>query len=198
MFNGLLKWKPPNINKRILQSAEFTFPQRAVKKAKGKVKKEEKAALEKLFSRLLKPEKRQQLELLLLERLKQRKADLEKMLDVMNDHWTYEDHFYRYYHASFKVCRTQNTTAQAVKLLRELLPERELNLSFEEIISDGADTEFNLQNNKNRDRHPRLMLEAFAHAKFMIEMAVRYADLPEPPQVLPSGYAALLYLYDLR
>jgi hypothetical protein len=57
-----------------------------VKKAKGKVKKKEKAALEKLFSRLLKPEERQQLELLLLGRLKQRKADLEKMLRVMSDH----------------------------------------------------------------------------------------------------------------
>jgi hypothetical protein len=27
---------------------------------------------------------------------------------------------------------------------------------------------------------------------------VRYADLEEPPQTLPSGWAALLYLYDLR
>jgi len=30
------------------------------------------------------------------------------------------------------------------------------------------------------------------------EMAVRYSNITEPPQVLPSGYAALLYLYDLR
>jgi hypothetical protein len=169
-----------------------------VKKAKGKVKKEKKAALEKLFSRLLKPEIRQQLELLLLERLKQRKADLEKMLRVMSDHWTYEDYFYRYYHGSFKVYRARNTTAQAVKLLRELLPERELNLSFENIISDGAGTEFNLRHNKKWDNHARPILEAFAHAKFMIEMAVRYAVLSKPPQELPSGYAALLYLYDLR
>ena len=169
-----------------------------MKKTKGKVKKEEKTALEKLFSRLLKPEKRQQLELVLLERLKQRKADLEKMLDVMSGHWTYEDHFYRYYHGSFKVYRTQHTTAQAVKLLRELLPERELNLSFEKIISDGTGTEFNLRHNKNWDKHTRPILEAFTHAKFMIEMAVRYADLSQPPQMLPSGYAALLYLYDLR
>ena len=177
---------------------KFIFPRRAVKKTKGKVKKEEKTALEKLFSRLLKPEKRQQLELVLLERLKQRKADLEKMLDVMSGHWTYEDHFYRYYHGSFKVYRTQHTTAQAVKLLRELLPERELNLSFEKIISDGTGTEFNLRHNKNWDKHTRPILEAFTHAKFMIEMAVRYADLSQPPQMLPSGYAALLYLYDLR
>jgi hypothetical protein len=116
----------------------------------------------------------------------------------MSDHWTYEDHFYRYYHGSFKVYRAQNTTAQAVKLLHELLPERKLNLSFEKIITDGVGTEFNVRQNKNWDKHTRPILEAFAHAKFMIEMAVRYADLSKPPQVLPSGYAALLYLYDLR
>jgi hypothetical protein len=43
-----------------------------------------------------------------------------------------------------------------------------------------------------------LRLEAFCHAKFMIEMAVRYADVPKPPHPMPSGWAALLYLYDLR
>lgn len=61
------------------------------------------------YSRLLKPEKRRQLEILLLERLKLRKGDLEKMLAAMSGHWTYEDHFYRYYHGSFKVYSTQNT-----------------------------------------------------------------------------------------
>jgi hypothetical protein len=29
-------------------------------------------------------------------------------------------------------------------------------------------------------------------------MAIRYSDLTEPPRPLPSGYAALLYLYGLR
>jgi len=48
-----------------------------------KVKSKKEASLEKLFSRLLKPEKRQRLELLLLKRLKHRKADLEKMFGVM-------------------------------------------------------------------------------------------------------------------
>ena len=120
------------------------------------------------------------------------------MLAVMNDHWTYEDHFYRYYHGSFKVYQAQNTTGQAVKLLRKLLPERELNPAFEEIVSGGTGKQFKLQHNRNWGKHTRPILEAFMHAKFMIEMAVRYADLPEPPQPLPSGYAALLYLYDLR
>jgi hypothetical protein len=120
------------------------------------------------------------------------------MLDVMNAHWTYEDHFYRYYHGSLKVYAVQTTTEKAAKLLRTLLPERELNLSFERIISEGTGKEFELGHNNNWDRHTRPMLEAFAHAKFMIEMAVRYAELPSPPQPMPSGWAALLYLYDLR
>ena len=33
---------------------------------------------------------------------------------------------------------------------------------------------------------------------FMVEMAGRYADLPKPPQPMPSGWAAPLYLCDLR
>jgi hypothetical protein len=43
------------------------------------------------------------------------------------------------------------------------------------------------------------MLEAFWHARFFVEMAVKYGrELEEPPSTLPSGWAALLYLYDLR
>jgi hypothetical protein len=130
--------------------------------------------------------------------LKQRKADLTGMLQVMSEHWTYEDPFYRYYHVSFKVYRVQDTTEHAVKLLRELLPERGLNLMFDRIIGEGTGKEFELEHNKDWQRHTRPMLEAFAHAKFMLEMAVRYADLKEPAQPMPSGYAALLYLFDLR
>jgi hypothetical protein len=33
----------------------------------------------------------------------------------------------------------------------------------------------------------------------MLEMAVKYGkELERPPNFLPSGWAALLYLYDLR
>ena len=44
----------------------------------------------------------------------------------------------------------------------------------------------------------RPILEAFFHARFFLEMAVRHAHLESPPSPLPSGYAALLYLYGLR
>jgi hypothetical protein len=163
------------------------------------MKKDEKAnQLKQILSRSLTPDIRQRLERLLLKRIKRHKGELKKILQMMSDHWTYEDHFYRYYHGSYKVYRTQTTTEQAVKLLRQLLPERELNLTFEQIIREGTGKEFKLAHNKNRDKHTRPMLDAFAHAKFMIEMAARYANLTKLPQPMPSGYAALLYLYDLR
>lgn len=149
------------------------------------------------LKRRVKPEERDRLERLLLERLKQEKTDLGQMLEEMSRRQRYEDHFYRYYHGSFKVYSTQNTTEKAVQLLRDLLPERKLNMAFEEIIREGTGKEFGAEN-VDAERTPRSILEAFAHAKFMIEMAARYADLTEPPKTLPSGYAALLYLYDLR
>jgi hypothetical protein len=159
---------------------------------------EEQQRLTALMGRLLKPEEHRRLELLLLERIKHRNPDLEKMFQTMSDHWGYEDSFYRFYHASFKVYAVQNSTDRAVKLLRELLPERELNLDFAQIIHEGTGKNFEMEHNREWLRHTRPMLEAFTHARFMIEMAVRYADLPKPPQPMPSGYAALLYLFDLR
>jgi hypothetical protein len=78
------------------------------------------------------------------------------------------------------------------------LPECELNLDFSQIIHEGAGKNFEMEHNREWLRQTRLMLEAFTRARFMVEMALRYADLPKPPQPMPSGYAALLYLYDLR
>jgi len=43
------------------------------------------------------------------------------------------------------------------------------------------------------------MLEAFFHAKYFLEMAVKYGkQLEEPPQRCPSGWASLLTLYKIR
>lgn len=159
---------------------------------------EDERLFDEMLSRRIAPEERNRLEMLLLKRLKERKLDLEKTLQEMGSHWTYEDHFYRYYHASFKAYRVQATTEKAVKLLGDLMPERKLNVIFKHIIREGTGKEFKLEHNRNWDRCVRPMLEAFCHAKFMVEMAVRYADVEKPPRPMPSGYAALLYLYDLR
>jgi hypothetical protein len=45
----------------------------------------------------------------------------------------------------------------------------------------------------------RPILEAFFHARYFLEMVCRYGrELAEPPSPLPSGWAAVLYLYGLR
>jgi hypothetical protein len=45
----------------------------------------------------------------------------------------------------------------------------------------------------------RPIVEAFFHARYFLEMAVRYGKkLKMPPAMLPSGWAAFLYLYNLR
>jgi hypothetical protein len=45
----------------------------------------------------------------------------------------------------------------------------------------------------------RPILEAYQHAKYFLEMAVKYgSQLERPPNLLPSGWAAVLHLYGLR
>src|SRR6266404_3567505 len=90
---------------------------------------EDNARLEELFKRRVKPEERDRLERLLLQRLKEKKSDLQRTLAEMSGHWNYEDHFYRFYHNSFKVYRTKDSTHKAVQILEGMLPERKLNLS---------------------------------------------------------------------
>ena len=140
----------------------------------------------------------EELESLLLVRIQQQKPELDAMLQEMSEHWTYEDPFYRFYHQSFKVYGIQQTTTRAVALMQKLLPEQELNPAFMRIIGEGTGKRFEPSHNDNWEKHTRPLLEAFMHAKFMIEMAVRYSNMSEPPRPLPSGYAAILYLFDLR
>lgn len=128
------------------------------------------------------------------------KADLPALRDLLASASgrDYEDPIYRFYHHSQKVFNLQNRTEEIVAVLRRLLPLRELSPLFLEIIGQGTGKEFSVEQNAEWPRHTRAVLEAFFHARYFLEMAVRYARLPEPPTVLPSGWAALLCLYRLR
>ena len=134
----------------------------------------------------------------LLHNLKNRLPDLGALLEESSSHWGYEDPVYRFYHQSFKVFALQNRTETIVSALRLLLPTHSLNARFLEIVGEGTGKEFSAEMNTAWEQHTRPILEAFFHARFFLEMAVRYADLPAPPNSLPSGWAALLYLYGLR
>jgi hypothetical protein len=134
----------------------------------------------------------------LLANLKGRLSHMRDLLRECEDHWGYEDPIYRFYHQSFKVYDLQKRTEQIVALLHELLPGSVLDAWFLEIVSQGTGKTFSPDHNRDWPRHTRAIVEAFFHARFFLEMAVRYAGLPAPPNPLPSGWAALLSLYGLR
>jgi hypothetical protein len=135
----------------------------------------------------------------LLANLKLRMPELEKLLDRARSHWEYEDYIYRFYHHSFKVFGVQSMTSQIVDLLRELLPDVPMNADFLAVIAAGTGHTFAPEMNATWTATTRPMLEAFFHARFMLEMANKYGrELDAPTQMLPSGWAALLYLYNLR
>jgi hypothetical protein len=70
---------------------------------------------------------------------------------------------------------------------------------FETIVAEGTGKKFDRSHNDAWIRHTRPIVEAFFHARYFLGMACRYGDeLQHPPSLLPSGWAAILYLYGLR
>lgn len=134
----------------------------------------------------------------LLLSLRRDQDELQKLLESCGDHWGYEDPIYRFYHQSFKVYGLQEQTRLIVEKLQALAPDLPLNPWFVQIVESGTGKTFKSEDNGRWTEVTRPILEAFFHARFFLEMAVRYADLQAPPQPLPSGYAALLYLFGLR
>lgn len=141
---------------------------------------------------------RDALERALVMNLRARHAELRGLFAKHSGHWTFEDPVYRFYHQSFKVFGLQAQTKEIVGMLTQLVPGRPLNTWFATIVTHGTGRTFAMGDNANWTEVTRPILEAFFHARYFLEMAARYSDLESPPRPLPSGYAALLYLYDLR
>ena len=137
----------------------------------------------------------------LLANIQVRWSDLAKLLEETNSHWLYEDPIYRFYHHSFKVYALQNETRKIVDALRSIAPSgTSFCPLFEEIYQAGArGRQFEMDHNRQWSTHTRPFLEAFFHARFFLEMAVKYGkELQVTPTMLPSGWAAVLCLYNLR
>lgn len=135
----------------------------------------------------------------LLANMKARLPELEALLEQARGHREYEDPVYRFYHHSFKVFGVQRFTIAIVDALRALLPDVALNEDFLAIVTEGTAKSFAMEMNKRWREETRPLVEAFFHARFMLEMVVKYGrELDEPPQPMPSGWAAVLYLYGLR
>ncbi len=137
----------------------------------------------------------------LLANIKARLPELEGLLDQMSSHWAYEDPVYRFYYGSFKVYDLQEQTRRVAEVLESLAPEgAAVSSVFREIMDAGASGKrFEMDHNKEWTRHTRPFVEAFFHARFFLEMAVKYGRaLESAPTTLPSGWAALLCLYGIR
>jgi hypothetical protein len=134
----------------------------------------------------------------LFENLQACLVSLEKLLSDCS-YAEYEDAVYRFYHQSFKLYPLQEATLAIVAALARLAPERKLNDWFMTIVDEGTNVAFDIEHNRCWLLVARPIVEAFFHARYFLEMAVRYGKaLSAPPNALPSGWAALLYLYDLR
>jgi len=135
----------------------------------------------------------------LLSNIKHQMPRLEELMSEVEGHWGIEDGFYRFYHQSFKVYPLQGTTLEIRDALQNILPGRELNKWFCKVVADGTSSEFDISHNQDWLQHTRPILEAFFHAHFFLKMAVKYGrELQSAPDTLPSGWAAVLYLFDLR
>lgn len=144
---------------------------------------------------------REQIELAgqLLSNIKKQLPKLEEMQAQVESDWGIEDGFYRFYHQSFKVYQVQQVTQQVCNALQELLPNRPMNKWFCKIIAEGTGREFEMSHNRDWLLHTRPILEAFFHAHFFLKMAIKHGkELKSAPDCLPSGWAAVLYLFDLR
>jgi hypothetical protein len=136
----------------------------------------------------------------LLRNIKTNIEELKKLSNKINDCWAYEDGVYRFYHQSFKAYDMQSYTIDCVELLKKLAPKNIIfNSFFEQIFSEGTNIKFKSSHNKQWLKHTRPILEAFFHAKYFIEMAVKSGNvISELPTCLPSCWAGLLYFYNLR
>lgn len=135
----------------------------------------------------------------LLDRIKSQLPELTRYVEHVNK---LEDPVYRFYHQSFKVYGLQEVTERMVAALADLAPEGMAitNKYFLKIIKDGTGKKWDLSHNGRAwMKHTRPIVEAFFHAKYMLNMAVKYGhELETAPVGVPSGWAALLYLYGCR
>lgn len=130
------------------------------------------------------------------------KASYEKYVETKfgDEIYIAEDLVYRFYHHSFKVYRAQQVTEHIVMLLNKIAPPGfTLCGWFLEIVKDGTGQTWEAGHNEHWTKHTRPILEAYFHAVYFLRVVVRYGEkLEKAPNMLPSGWAAILELYGIR
>jgi hypothetical protein len=136
---------------------------------------------------------------LLLNKIKANLAEIERL--YKNFISVEEDYIYRFYHQSFKVFGAVEEIKTARVLFEKIAPDEiEINNWYSQITDEAIGKSFDWEKtNADWLNETRPILEAFWHSKYFLEQMISCAnDLDESPQILPSGWAAVLYLYNLR
>jgi len=119
----------------------------------------------------------------------------------VQQYWVTRTVIYRFYHQSLKVFWAPGSpTKEIVDLMQSLAPHLPLNAWFMEIVAQGTGKEVRHGNETSVGRRLRApSLRRSSTPRFFLEMVCKYGkELQEPPQFMPSGWAAVLCLYNLR
>jgi len=120
------------------------------------------------------PDHRRAEEAKLLAKIAEALPRLEELWQQSNSHWGYEDPVYRFHHQSLKVFGVQRQTAEIVGTLRSLAPHLPLNPWFSQIVDEGAAEPFSPEVNERWMEATRPILEAFFHARYFLEISLRW------------------------
>jgi hypothetical protein len=135
----------------------------------------------------------------LLNQIKANLAEIENLYKIFDG--CEEDYVYRFYHQSFKVFGAIEKIKKAKDLFEKIAPDGiALNDWYCRIADEALVKSFDWErtNPKWLDE-TRPILEAFHHSKYFLEQMLHFGTkLKQSPQILPSGWAAVLYLYNLR
>lgn len=135
----------------------------------------------------------------LLASIKEQRAQIESLLSVYKQEEP--DLVYRFYHQSYKFFLMVDLTRRAVDLFERLAPEStRLNDWFSSIAAEAVSKQFDWDKTNPVWLAETLpVLQGYWHSKYFLEQMLVAADeLDSAPQILPSGWAAVLYLYNLR
>ena len=144
-------------------------------------------------------EQRLQRDRKLLQAIKTKLPELERLRVAFEAF--YEDGVYRFYHHSFKVYQLQDCTSRAVEIFKDTAQTSDGQLCewFEQIVAAGTGHTWEPDHNKNWLLHTRPIVEAFLHARYFLEMMIKYGqEMDTSPTMLPIGWAAILELYNQR
>lgn len=126
------------------------------------------------------------------------KEHLPELRELREGQKNIDDLFYRFYHYSFKVYRVQAHTEDMVDMFKKVY-DRDLNEFFLQIVEEGTGKNHELDHNDEWMKHTRPMVEAFFHARRFLDMMIACGERMEVARsLLPSDWAAVLYLYRMR